>query len=374
MPNDDILTDEYVAGLLAEEAKDYSLRYSAMGMEAIESSKPAKLPRPNTRFLRHIIRNTDTHNKALLAKEATESKARLDALNRSSEAERRRRKPDARDIRRRQMGDIHSILGRAKRDGHVSKVRLDNVQRYDDGDIAKREREQEHERDVRHPFGRSDRHDIDMQDRAAVRDDRRRSSQAASYVEFANERGDGRRGRLRRRSTSTSPRRQKQRRSRSPADRERSTRHQRERSRHQDSPSKHDLNPTNDDSDPLEELIGPAPPARFRGRGAVGGAASLDRRFSESYDPKADVLMEDADDWDDAAERFRDRQKLRSIQAQRMKAAGFTEEQLQKLQSMPEKTEREVVWSKAGEPRAWDQGKDFDADTDHGSGLFSEDG
>jgi hypothetical protein len=37
MPNDDILTDDYVAGLLAKDAKDCSLKYSAMGMEAFRS-------------------------------------------------------------------------------------------------------------------------------------------------------------------------------------------------------------------------------------------------------------------------------------------------------------------------------------------------
>lgn len=39
MSNDDILTDEYVADLLAKDAKDCSLKYSAMGMEAFRSDK-----------------------------------------------------------------------------------------------------------------------------------------------------------------------------------------------------------------------------------------------------------------------------------------------------------------------------------------------
>ncbi|RDA84910.1 hypothetical protein CP532_0450 [Ophiocordyceps camponoti-leonardi (nom. inval.)] len=389
MPNDDILTDEYVANLLAEEAKNYSLRYSAMGIEAAESSKPAKLPRPNTGFLRRIIKSTDTHNKALLAKEATESKVRLDALNRSSEAQRRRRNPDARDICRRQMGDIHSILGRAKRTGHVSKLGLGGQGRDGDGrqhdhsDAVKREREGQRDRDVRLPRDRYDHHDVEMRDKAAVRNDEQRSTRAASYIDFANEGDDGRRGRFRR-ARSPSPRRlqqrqqPQQRRSRSPAERDRAMRHERERSHHRGrlSPSKHAPNPSNDyevDSDPLEELIGPAPPARFHGRGAMGGAASLDRRFSQSYDPKADVQMDDADDWDDAAERFRDRQKLRSMQTQRMRDAGFTDAQMQVMQGRPETSEREVVWSKAGEPRAWDQGKRSGVGTEYAPrGLFSE--
>ena len=39
MANDELLTDEYVAGLLAKEAKDASAKYSAMGLEAYNSSR-----------------------------------------------------------------------------------------------------------------------------------------------------------------------------------------------------------------------------------------------------------------------------------------------------------------------------------------------
>ena len=39
MSTDEILTDDYVAGLLANEAKDDALRYSALGLEAFESRK-----------------------------------------------------------------------------------------------------------------------------------------------------------------------------------------------------------------------------------------------------------------------------------------------------------------------------------------------
>jgi hypothetical protein len=34
MPNDDILTDDYVADLLAKDAKESSIKYSSMGLEA----------------------------------------------------------------------------------------------------------------------------------------------------------------------------------------------------------------------------------------------------------------------------------------------------------------------------------------------------
>lgn len=39
MPDDELLTDDYVADLLAKDAQDCSLKYSTMGMEAYESNK-----------------------------------------------------------------------------------------------------------------------------------------------------------------------------------------------------------------------------------------------------------------------------------------------------------------------------------------------
>lgn len=38
-PNDEYLTDEYVAEMLAKEAKEASLKYSAMGLDAFKTSK-----------------------------------------------------------------------------------------------------------------------------------------------------------------------------------------------------------------------------------------------------------------------------------------------------------------------------------------------
>ncbi|PHH86699.1 hypothetical protein CDD83_9871 [Cordyceps sp. RAO-2017] len=135
------------------------------------------------------------------------------------------------------------------------------------------------------------------------------------------------------------------------------------------------------DSDPLNDLIGPAPPPKHRGRGTIGGAASLDRRFSDTYNPNADIeIMDcDADDWDESVELYRDRHKLRLHQAQRLRAAGFTEDQVRSMEDgvaktaadRAEKTEKDVVWSKAGERRAWDQGKVLD---DDGDGDDDDDG
>lgn len=49
-----------------------------------------------------------------------------------------------------------------------------------------------------------------------------------------------------------------------------------------------------------------------------------------------------------------------------MKAAGFADDQIQRINnnSQREKTEEDVVWSKAGERREWDRGKEEDGDDD----------
>src|SRR5258705_607033 len=84
---------------------------------------PVNHPKPNTRFLRTIIRETDNHNAALLAKEAAESKARLDGLVSKDQR-------SASDIRRRQLGHITAHLtgssgrrGRTERSSDQSKRR-----------------------------------------------------------------------------------------------------------------------------------------------------------------------------------------------------------------------------------------------------------
>lgn len=50
MGNDDLLTDDYVANMLADEAKDCSLKYSTIGMEAYTSSSSS-----SSRFATHDI-------------------------------------------------------------------------------------------------------------------------------------------------------------------------------------------------------------------------------------------------------------------------------------------------------------------------------
>lgn len=83
----------------------------------------------------------------------------------------------------------------------------------------------------------------------------------------------------------------------------------------------------------------------------------MDSRFESGYDPAADVSVEEQDDWGLALEALRDRAKYKLNQSERLRAAGFTEEEISKWEKGSERTEEDVKWSKTGEGREWDRGK-----------------
>ncbi|KAK5144517.1 hypothetical protein LTR04_001537, partial [Oleoguttula sp. CCFEE 6159] len=90
-------------------------------------------------------------------------------------------------------------------------------------------------------------------------------------------------------------------------------------------------------SDPLSPLLGPlpAPTVKPRGRGAfTGSSGAIDAHFAASYDPGTDVSPRlgdpDADDWDLALEALRDRQRWKAQGADRLRAAGFSEDEVRK--------------------------------------------
>ncbi|KAF5601265.1 pre-mrna-splicing factor 38b [Fusarium subglutinans] len=373
--NDDLLTDDYVADLLSQEASDCSLKYSAMGMEAYRTNKkPASMMKPNTRFLRHIIKDTDNHNKALLAKEAAESKARLKDLERTEEIKRSKTNPSVHDIRRRQMGDIHAILGGKKRPRDEDEAGPSSRR---DSRRAGKDRRQERKHDQRSDDLFTDKHSDQRQHGRLSRDDRRSKTDDESRRSDRSRRDHRQRDRTRSRDRDSEEgghhrRSQKRRdRSRSPASRRRSRspreskskhRHRSPRDKSEDRKRKEE---EEEGSDAMEDLIGPAPPPKYRGRGTVGGSSGIDRRFSDTYDPKTDIQMDEdevGNDWDDAVEAFRDRQKLRQTQEQRLKDAGFVDEQIQRASGADEKSAENVQWSKAGEKRAWDVGKVIGSD------------
>ncbi|KAI1750466.1 hypothetical protein F4782DRAFT_245926 [Xylaria castorea] len=372
-PSHEMLTDDYVAELLAKEANDCSLKYSAMGLDAFKSDKrPANQPKPNTRFLNNIIRDTNSHNRALLAKENVESRARLrdleeaDRQKRDEEQRRdRRSKPGPGDTRKRMLGDIAAILG------GPSKRR-----RPAEGDIklagSASDRDEPDPRD-----------DRDRDRKGKLRETRRREDDLKS--KHSDSRDSHRRShrhetrRSDRRSGSPQARedRHRRRKERSPREKDDGRGH-RHRSNKEAREPPAPLGKDNDsDSDPLDDIIGPAPPSksniRRRGRGLNSAMSGIDSRFAADYDPTIDVTPDpdDAggDDWDNAVETFRDRQKWKQQGADRLRSAGFTDEQIHKWEKGDKKDESDVQWNKAGGMREWDRGKVVDGDGRLSPGL-----
>ncbi|KAI7256766.1 hypothetical protein KC352_g11124 [Hortaea werneckii] len=128
------------------------------------------------------------------------------------------------------------------------------------------------------------------------------------------------------------------------------------------------------DSDPLDEVIGPELPSAVipRGRGAATGSSNIDERFRPDYDPKTDIQNSPSperaheglrDDGDLALEALRDRAKWKAQGGDRLKAAGFTDEEVDRWkEGGREKDERDVRWRKSGEGREWDRGKTIEGE------------
>ncbi|KAI9363976.1 hypothetical protein DFJ73DRAFT_956404 [Zopfochytrium polystomum] len=73
--------EQYVASLIAREAKAAELKYAKEGLSAyIDLDRKKRLPKPNTRFLASVVRSTDDHNQSLLRQMAQDSSERLRQL------------------------------------------------------------------------------------------------------------------------------------------------------------------------------------------------------------------------------------------------------------------------------------------------------
>jgi len=70
------------------------------------------------------------------------------------------------------------------------------------------------------------------------------------------------------------------------------------------------------------------------------------------------------DDWDEALEAMRDRERWKKQGADRLRAAGFKDEQVKKWEKGGDPMEEDVVWTKKGQDREWDRGKFVDEDGD----------
>jgi hypothetical protein len=304
----------------------------------------------------------------------------LKELADTEEEKRRRYKPTANEIRGRQLGNIAALLQgqpaqKRKRAAAAEEETTDlqkaraaeDARRLADTATARkraRDKDGKRRRSLERYKARRGRDDDDGKDRS-----RRANTSSGDEGPVPDDRGR----RHRSRSPTSSSRKHRH---RSPLRRkgeERGT--QRRPSRSDDGtepaegPSRRAQKEKEDaDSDPPEDLIGPAPPPKTpRGRGALRVVSGMDSRFSSDYDPKSDVQMEDEDgrdDWDDALEALRDRARYRQQGADRLREAGFNEDQIKKWEKGDEKSIDDVQWSKAGEKREWDRGKDDDDDNE----------
>ncbi|MCJ1437248.1 hypothetical protein MMC27_006634 [Xylographa pallens] len=394
MPSEDYMSDEYIAKLIRKDAKDTAMRYSALGIQAFLPKRPTtNAPRPNTRFLKNIIRETDSHNAALKSKETEEARLRLKRLQRvgdSQRSSRDKKRGSSRDGRlfryedadaedggrqkRRRLDDKGEPRDRRSRRSDLKSSRTST--RVKERDRSENEKPRRR-RDVSSEAERSDSEPSTRyrrrrnHHRSHRSRSRSRSSSADRSADRSGHHKDHDRDRRRRRSRS----RQRDRAygSRKPHRRKNTSRSTTPSAKMPAKTSKASSPtpasnppsiPNDTDSDPLESLLGPAPPpplpkVRPRGRGTFASSSAMDAHFSSTYDPTVDVLpnSDSENDWDQALEALRDRRRWQQQGADRLRAAGFTEEEVGKWEKGGEKTEEDVKWKGRGEGREWDRGK-----------------
>ena len=70
-----LIDDDHIISLLRKDAEA-----SRLGSSLTATRRDKNAPKPNTRFLKNLVKNADSHNAALLAKEKAETRARLRGL------------------------------------------------------------------------------------------------------------------------------------------------------------------------------------------------------------------------------------------------------------------------------------------------------
>lgn len=358
-----------VAKLLAEDAKASSARYATQGLSALLPKRSmGSAPKPNTRFLKNLVRDADQHNAALRRKEDRERVLRL--RNGGVRTPTYSNSPEPGRDGREDFAD----------DRHSKRRRIDDSREVEHTGSERRNHKSRHHGRHRSRSWSRTRSVSAERDRTSHRSHRRRSEERTSgrdghSSDSERDRTSHRKHR-RRRSRSRSPRQEGKgrKRSRSPVERT-----GKDRGHRPPSP------------DPLEELIGPLPnnkadsgPAvKYRGRGAhkLASVSSIDAHFSSTYDPVLDVRPEDEGpeeqgDWDMALEALRDRQAWKKKHADRLREAGFNDDEIKAWEdSGREKDIRDVKWRGSGQTREWDLGKkdqDESNDDDDDQGRLAE--
>lgn len=352
----DLGDDASIAQLLAADARASSSRYVTQGLSALLPRRSTgSAPKPNTRFLKALVRDADSHNAALRRKE---DRDRVERLRNGGQ-----RGPDP--STKQTDEDRHWRNG--KHGGERKRRRLDGgrgtTEDEDEDRRARHAKTRRHRRSRSHPRSRSrspSNGDDEHRRRKRHREANGRRSRRDRDSDTDVERHRSHRKHKRRHSRSRSPARDHPRKERS-----RSSSGRKRPSKRRDS-----------SSDPLEDIVGPlpasaadsdsAPAVRVRGRGAhkLATTTNIDAHFSSNYDPSLDVhpdeeQPDEKEDWDMALEALRDRQAWKQKHADRMRAAGFGDEDIAKWEEAGrDKDARDVRWRGRGQTREWDVGKD----------------
>ncbi|CAN9295564.1 unnamed protein product [Alternaria alternata] len=311
----DIDDDAYVAELLKQDAKKATKTYELVGIDAFNPRRMnSRAPRPNKNFLQHLIRQTDSHNTALLAKEAEESRARLRKMDRD----------------RKRAG------GREEDNGRGPEGRLTTAASDNNGHDATPRRRRDRMKRKTVPVGNGYDRGLPETNRAKTSTMKSKSvgDLEGETTPSANIEGTGR---------------------------------ILEHLRHHGHGIPKDIG----DVVGIEtELVlevqsrSTLPPIRMKTTDANN--MGIESRFSSTYNPSTDVCVTSdvEDDWGDALEALRDRARWQQQGADRLKAAGFTDAQVKKWERGDTQNEEDVVWTSKGQAREWDRGKVLDEDGD----------
>ncbi|KAL3466714.1 hypothetical protein BJX64DRAFT_249716 [Aspergillus heterothallicus] len=373
----DVDNDDYVAQVLADEARNSSMKYSSLGAEAYMTRRPTgSAPKPNTRFLRHIIKETDNHNTALKRKEEREARERMRQLQgqeSSSTKDRYRHRSHRSDDRT------------SRRD-----TRKDEEHRHRSHRERHRSRSPSLDKNRGRPFERRN----ERRDREEDR--HRRSRKSYRHRSYSRSRSRSPHGRdPKHRDRDRSHRKRSSRRSRSPESKERRKEERTTREKNISFPApESQYEHSGNESDPLEDLVGPLPKEkaliRSRGRGAFKpNSSNIDAHFLPNYDPALDVqpdhddsesgnrstrrpvagLMTGDDDWELALEALRDRARWKQSGEERLREAGFNTDIIDRWKTNTsvaagndEGRIGSVKWSTKSEGREWDRGKFINKD------------
>jgi len=298
-------------------------------------------PKPNTRFLRNLVRDADSHNSALISKEAEESRARLRRM---------------RNLNDEHMQSPMLLYSKESRQtGREASRRYPSPNQYDSHTQRRRRSRSPAMEVATFLYDRPDEKKLSGSMRGSSED--HRHSDRVRLVKHS--RREKRNARVRRWDRS---------RGNFVKEKQRKSYSRREHSIEEHPASAVDAGTHTDRMSPLSrglpildsspESFGPSPPPAnlTKGRGATTGQGFMDSRFSKDYDPSVDVEFgrHEHDGFDDALEAYRDRQKWKQQGAERFRHVGLGKEF---VSSWENKDEASLRWIKKGGTREWDRGK-----------------